>query len=203
MPVKFDSAKTVQEFANEIKQASNDLVSGQIDLLKSFSIIGGNFKKIRGQLVNTKKYADSKNPEKSIDLAFGKALTVAGIGTEFINRNLRADYIFLAGNLGKAKTFIAKCQTQYKADLKRVAGKEISANEMDKPSKLIASKFERVALTPSILVQAMKSAEKGNDVPEPKVDTLAKIVANVLARVDKLDDVTIEQVIAELTKTNV
>jgi len=197
MPVAFDAEKTVQQFADEIKSASNALVSGQIETLKAFGIIGGNLIKIRKMLVDSSKYADSKNPEKAIDSAFGKALTEAGIGTDYISRPLRADYIFLSGKLTQAKKFIKEMQAQYKADLARVSAKEIKANEVDKIAKSIATKYERVALTPSILVSAMnpKTTES-----KPAVDTLAKIVANVQNRVEKLDDVSIAQVIEALQK---
>tara|TARA_R100001015_G_C4590226_1_gene145799 strand:+ start:218 stop:1045 length:828 start_codon:yes stop_codon:yes gene_type:complete len=185
-PVSRTSEQTVEELAEEIKTIHAQMLKGQYEQIKAFSEMGMRFNKIRKAVMIEKDFDD---PKKA-DSEFGKKLTLLGIGVNFIDRTTRRSYVALAGKLTQAKSFVTKAVNAYAKDPKGA----------DKITKKIATNYARLTLTAPVVVKEMGLL--GSTEAKPKADTLAKIVENVQNRVEKLEDVSIAQVIEALQKIN-
>ena len=183
-PLSRTDDQTVEELATEIKTIHAEMVKGQMDQVKAFSEMGARFLKIRKAVMIEKDFKDAK----SADSAFGNRLKLVGIGTEVINRPTRQAYIALSGKLTQAKSFVTKAVNAYAKDPKNA----------DKITKAVATNYAQLKLTAPVLAKHMGLL--GSTESKPAVDTLAKIVQNVQNRVEKLDDVSIAQVIEALQK---
>ena len=183
-PLSRTDSTTIETFADEIKSIHAEMVKGQFDQVKAFGEMGARFLKIKKAIMIEKDFKD----EKSADTEFGNRLKLLGLGTEVINRPTRQAYIALSGKLTQAKKFVSDAVTAFAKDPKNV----------DKVTKATANDYANLKLTAPVLAKRMgllKTTES-----KPAVDTLAKIVENVQNRVEKLDDVSIAQVIEALQK---
>ena len=183
-PLSCTDSKTIEAFADEIKTIHSEMVKGQMDQVKAFSEMGARFVKIRKAIMIEKDFKD----EKSADTEFGNRLKLLGIGAEVINRPTRKAYIALSGKLTQAKSFVTKARNAYAKNPKAV----------DKITKSVALDYANLKLTAPVL--AKKMGLLGETPTKTPVDTLAKIVENVQNRVEKLEGVSIADVIAELQK---
>ena len=185
-PLSATNDQTIGELADEIKTIHSQMLKGQYEQIKAFSEMGLRFNKIRKGVMLEKDF----NDPKKADAEFGKKLNLLGIGVNFINRPTRQAYVALAGKLTQAKSFVTKAVNAYAKQGK----------DADKITKKIATNYARLTLTAPVVVRAMGLL--GSTEAKPKVDTLAKIVENVQNRVEKLEDVSIAQVIEALQKIN-
>jgi hypothetical protein len=186
-PMSRTDETTIETFADEIKSIHAEMLKGQMDQVKAFSEMGTRFLKIKKAVMIEKDFKD----EKSADTEFGNRLKILGLGTDVINRPTRQAYIALAGKLTQAKSFVTKAVNAHAKDPKGV----------DKVTKATATDYAQIKLTAPVLAKRMGLLASNAPTKTP-VDTLAKIVENVQNRVEKLEDVTIAQVIEALQKIN-
>jgi len=183
-PVSRTDSTTIETFAAEIKSIHVEMVKGQFEQVKAFSEMGARFLKIKKAIMIEKDFKD----EKSADTEFGNRLKLLGLGTDVINRPTRQAYIALSGKLTQAKKFVSDAVTAFANDPKNA----------DKVTKATANDYAQLKLTAPVLAKRMGLL--GSTESKPAVDTLAKIVENVQNRVEKLEDVSIAQVIEALQK---
>jgi hypothetical protein len=183
-PVSRTDSTTIETFAAEIKSIHAEMVKGQFEQVKAFSEMGARFLKIKKAIMIEKDFKD----EKSADTEFGNRLKLLGLGTDVINRPTRQAYIALSGKLTQAKKFVSDAVTAFANDPKNA----------DKVTKATANDYAQLKLTAPVLAKRMGLL--GSTESKPAVDTLAKIVENVQNRVEKLEDVSIAQVIEALQK---